>query len=75
MDIQRAISIHEAILQELRNDKNYKQSDILIFSDFNADLLNYDSHQATARYMDLQLGLGLLPLITKPTRKTTNQQH
>ena len=30
-DIQRAISLHEAILQELRNDKNYKQSDLLIF--------------------------------------------
>ena len=71
-DIHRAITIHEAILQELRNDKNHKQSDLLIFSVFNADLLNYDRHQATARYVDSQLGLGLLPLITKPTRKYHN---
>ena len=71
-DIQKAISIHEAILQELRNDKKYKLSDLLIFSDFNVDLLNYDSHQPTARYVDIQLGLGLLPLITKPTRKYHN---
>ena len=31
--IHRAITIYEAILQELRNDKNYKQSNLSIFSD------------------------------------------
>ena len=71
-DINAAILIHEAIIQKLRSDKNFKNSDLLIFSDFNADLLNYDQHQATAKYVDFQLSLGLLPLITKPTRKYHN---
>ena len=71
-DINKAISVHESILQDLRSDKVYKQSDLLVFSDFNADLLNYDRHQATTKYVDLQLDLGLLPLITKPTRKYHN---
>ena len=71
-DLGKAIAIHESILQELKSNKKYKRSDLLVCSDFNADLLNYDRHQATAKYVDLQLDLGLLPLITKPTRKYHN---
>ena len=47
---------------------------MVICSDFNVDLLSYDRHQATAKYVDLQLSLGLLPLITKPTRKYHNSE-
>ena len=68
-NLSRAISIHESILQILKTDKVHKHSDLLICSDFNIDLLNYDRHQPTTNYVDFQLGLGLLPLITKPTRK------
>ena len=68
-DLKRAITIHETILQELKSNKAYKNSDLLVCSDFNIDLLNYDRHQPTADYVDFQVGLGLLPLITKPTRK------
>ena len=68
-DLKRAITIHETILQELKSNKAYKKSDLLVCSDFNIDLLNYDRHQPTADYVDFQVGLGLLPLITKPTRK------
>ena len=68
-NLPRAISIHESILKELKTNKVYKHADLLICSDFNIDLLNYDRHQPTADYVDFQLGLGLLPLITKPTRK------
>ena len=71
-DIHKAISIHESIIQKLRNDKQFKNADLLIFSDFNADLLNYQNHTATAKYVDFQIGLGLLPLVTKPTRKYHN---
>ena len=71
-DLNKAISIHESILQALKTDKVYKHADLLICSDFNIDLLNYDRHQPTAKYVDFQLGLGLLPLITKPTRKYQN---
>ncbi len=68
-NLDRATSIHESILQALKTDKLYRHADLLICSDFNIDLLNYDRHQPTADYVDFQLGLGLLPLITKPTRK------
>ena len=71
-NLNRAISIHESILQGLKTDKAYKHADLLICSDFNIDLLNYDRHQPTTNYVDFQLGLGLLPLITKPTRKYQN---
>ena len=71
-NLNRAISIHESILQGLKTDKVYKHADLLICSDFNIDLLNYDRHQPTTNYVDFQLGLGLLPLITKPTRKYQN---
>ena len=71
-DLGRAIAIHESILQELRSNKMLKRSDLIVCSDFNVDLLNYDRHQATAKYVDLQIDLGLLPLITKPTRKYHN---
>ena len=68
-DLKRAITIHETILQELKSNNAYKHSDLLVCSDFNVDILNYDRHQLTADYVDFQVGLGLLPLITKPTRK------
>lgn len=68
-DLNRAIVIHKSILQEIKSSKNFSNSDVMVFSDFNADLLNYNSHAATAEYVDFQLELGLLPLITLPTRK------
>ena len=68
-DLHRAIAIHKSILQEIKSNKNFSNSDVMVFSDFNADLLNYNSHAATAEYVDFQLELGLLPLITLPTRK------
>ena len=68
-DLHRAIVIHKSILKEIKSNKNFSNSDVMVFSDFNADLLNYNSHAATAEYVDFQLELGLLPLITVPTRK------
>ena len=71
-DLNRAIAIHESILKAIKSDKKLSSSGLLIFSDFNADLLNYHNHIPTAKYVDLQLELGLLPLITIPTRKYHN---
>ena len=68
-DLNKAIAIHESILKQIKNDKTLRNPELLIFSDFNADLLNYHNHTATAKYVDFQLELGLLPLITIPTRK------
>ena len=67
--LKRAIAIHKSILQEIKSNRNFSNSDLMVFSDFNVDLLNYHTHAATADYVDFQLELGLLPLITLPTRK------
>ena len=68
-DLNRAISIHKSILKDIKSTKKFHNSEIIVFSDFNADLLNYHNHAATAEYVDFQLELGLLPLVTIPTRK------
>ena len=75
-DLNRAISIHKSILKDIKSTKKFHNSEIIVFSDFNADLLNYHNHAATAEYVDFQLELGLLPLVTIPTRKyQQNDSH
>ena len=37
-DLNRAIVIHKSILQEIKSSKNFSNSDVMVFSDFNADL-------------------------------------
>ena len=68
-DLNKAISIHKSILKDIKSNKKFRTSEVIVFSDFNADLLNYHNHSATAEYVDFQLELGLLPLVTLPTRK------
>ena len=40
--------------------------------DFNINILNYDSHSATANFVDLHYVHSFLPLIYRPTRITQN---
>jgi len=48
-----------------------KNKNLYICGDLNIDLLKYDSHQPTKLFIHTIFSLGLLPLITKPTRITT----
>ena len=41
-----------------------------ILGDFNINLLNIDSHLATAEFLETMYAFSYLPLITKPTRVT-----
>ena len=38
--------------------------------DFNLNILNYDSHSATAEFLDTLFAYATLPLINRPTRST-----
>ena len=49
--------------------KNIK-SNLYICGDFNVNLLNYDNSSITRTFLDNMIGLGLFPLIDKPSRIT-----
>ena len=55
------------------NDSILKRAeDVQIISDSNIDLLQYQNHSHTRTYIDTLFTHGLLPLITLPTRITSN---
>ena len=58
-------------LQQIKNwiqkyDK--KNNEVIVTGDMNIDLLKYQSHPATAEYLDIMLSRAMLPTITRPTR-------
>ena len=65
--LQRATEIHTNILKSIKSDKQLCKAAITIVSDFNINLLNFNTHPETAEYADLHMTHGLLPMITKPT--------
>ena len=65
--LHRATEIHRNILKSIKSDKKLCKAPVTIVSDFNINLLNFNSHPETAEYADLHMTHGLLPVITKPT--------
>ena len=57
-------------LEELYSDIK-KNKVLYICGDFNVDLLKQDTHSPTKLFFDTMLGLGLFPLINKPSRITS----
>ena len=45
---------------------------MFICGDFNIDLMKYETHNGTKRFLDCMYGLGLHPLIDRPSRITTH---
>ena len=45
---------------------------MFICGDFNIDLMKYETHNGTKRFLDCMYGLGLCPLIDRPSRITTH---
>ena len=45
---------------------------MFICGDFNIDLMKYETHNGTKRFLDCMYGLGLYPLIDRPSRITTH---
>ena len=45
---------------------------MFICGDFNIDLMKYETHNGTKRFLDCMYGLGLYPLIDRPSRITNH---
>ena len=72
-NIVRFNELLDEILTTIYNDPILKKAeDVQIISDSNIDLLQYQNHSHTRTYIDTLFTHGLLPLITLPTRITSN---
>ena len=65
--LTRATEIHRKILMSIKADRQLSKAAVIIVSDFNINLLNFNIHPETAEYTDLHMSQRLLPMITKPT--------
>ena len=67
-DLDRALEIHCAILDEIKSKHELKFCKVYLTGDYNLDLIKTDLHSPTAEYVDSLYNLGFLPCITRPTR-------
>ena len=67
-DLEKAISIHNNILQHFQNDREFSKCEIIVCSDFNVNLLNFETHHSTDSYINDLISKSFFPLITLPTR-------
>ena len=58
-------------LEQIFSDDMPRKS-MFICGDFNIDLMKYETHNGTKRFLDCMYGLGLYPLIDRPSRITTH---
>ena len=65
--LPKATEIHKNILKSIKSDRQLCKASTVVVSDFNVNLLNFNTHPETAEYADLHMAYGLLPMITKPT--------
>jgi len=63
-NIDQFLNLLEATLTKI--DKN--SNEIIVSGDMNLDLLKYESHTPTSRYLDIMVAHKLLPAIVRPTR-------
>ena len=71
-NLGQAIEIHNQIIDKILNEKSHKNCDIQILSDFNVNILNFETHNLTNDYINSLISKSFLPVITLPTR--INQQ-
>ena len=67
-NLQKAIEIHQSIIEKILSNKNHAKCDIQILGDFNVNMLNFESHGLTNNYINMLISKSFLPLITLPTR-------
>ena len=65
---QRLSTFCDSLEPILNNDRNNKT--MFVCGDVNIDLLQHESQDSVRHFLDLMYGIGLYPLITKPTRIT-----
>jgi len=62
----------QSSIEHLVNITKYKT--LYICGDFNIDLIKYNSHEPSRNFTDSLFSLGLIPLITMPTRITNTSE-
>ena len=67
-DLDKAIDIHNNILQHFQNNREFSKCEIIVCSDFNVNLLNFETHRSTDSYINNLISKSFFPLITLPTR-------
>ena len=63
-NINYFLTYFKRLMQTVNKTKN----ELLISGDFNLDLLKFESHTPTSRYLDIMTDNGTLPRIVRPTR-------
>ena len=67
-DLEKAIDIHNSILDYFHDSREHAKCEIIICSDFNVNLLNFDTHNLTGSFINNLISKSFFPLITLPTR-------
>ena len=69
-NLTKALSLHSDILRQISLDKKLRSLKLILTSDFNVDLLNFETNGLTKKYLDVHFEMGLLPLITQSAHIT-----
>ena len=67
-DLAKALEIHNQILDRFQIDRKLSKCEIIICSDFNINMLNFETHGLTNDYINSLISKSFIPLITLPTR-------
>ena len=67
-NLVKSKEIHNSIIEKIKKDKNHSKCEIIIMSDFNLNMLNFEQHELTNLYINGLFSKSFLPLITLPTR-------
>ena len=66
--LEQALQIHDEILEKIKSNRIHTNCEILIASDFNINMLNFETHGQTNDYINSLISKSFIPLITMPTR-------
>ena len=67
-NLEQSLNIHNEIIEKILNNKAHAKCEIQILSDFNVNMLNFETHGLTNDYINHLISKSFLPLITLPTR-------
>ena len=55
-------------MDSLQNDRSHAKCEIIVCSDFNINMLNFETHNLTNDYINSLISKSFIPVITLPTR-------
>ena len=67
-NLEKSLEIHNRIIENIQNNRNHSKCEIIICSDFNINMLNFETHGFTNDYINSLISKSFIPVITMPTR-------